>query len=781
VKKPLKILTGVMIFFALVAMSAGACLWYVWSVWSGNLPYIGTLRDYRPPLITEIYSDSGEVIGRLWEEKRIMTSLDQLPEHLIQAFIAAEDSRFYKHEGVDLQSVIRAFIKNTLAGRIEQGGSTITQQVAKSLLLRDTEKTYRRKVREATLSFQIEKEFPKERILFLYLNQIYLGQGAYGVESAARTYFDKTAADLNLAESSILAGLTQAPSRYSLVSHFEKAKSRQQYVLQRMKEEGYINREQELEAWAAEILIKENPEKTFEKAPYFTEHVRKYLEQKYGRELLYKGGLKVYTTLNLDMQRKAQAGVRKGLLELDKREGYRGPLKRLSPEQRESFKKGLVQSQAPSVGDVVQGVVEKVDEIGNEVAVSLGRKLGVLPLSEMRWARKPNPETSYGESPVKNVRDVLQTGDVVLVQIKEEAPKPYDWKVSLEQEPEIQGALFCMEAATGKVRAIVGGHHFSESQFNRAVQARRQPGSSFKPIIYAAALDYGMTPSTVILDAPYVSSNNMEDAWRPKNFRETFSGPTLFRDALIQSRNVITVKILKEIGVPFVIGYARKLGIESELALDLSLALGSSGVSLSEICRAYSVFANAGLLVEPIYVDRVEDRDGNVLERNRVSAKECISKETAFVMTDLLKGVVQEGTGWRAKALKRPVAGKTGTTNDLRDAWFVGYTPSLVTGVWVGYDDRRSMGQGETGSRAANPLWLYFMSEALDGTPPEEFPVPEGIAFAKIDGKTGLLASVHSKPQVLQAFKAGTEPYEISPNPDDAKSGHFSLFDMEGD
>jgi penicillin-binding protein 1A len=415
------------------------------------------------------------------------------------------------------------------------------------------------------------------------------------------------------------------------------------------------------------------------------------------------------------------------------------------------------------------------------VVVNLGTKLGILPVSEMRWARKPNPEVAYNETSVRNVRDVIQSGDVVLVQIKEDAPAPHEWKVSLEQEPEVQGALFCMETATGKVKAMVGGHRFFESQFNRAVQAKRQPGSSFKPIIYAAALDCGMTPSTVILDAPYVSSSNIEDAWRPKNFKETFSGPTLFRDALIQSKNVITVKILKEIGVPFVINYARKLGIESDLAPDLSLALGSSGLSLTEICRAYAVFANSGLLVEPIYINRIEDRDGRVLEQNLPSSKDCIAKETAFVMTDLLKGVIREGTGWRSKALKRPAAGKTGTTNDLRDAWFIGYTPSLVTGVWAGYDDRRPMGQGETGSRAANPIWLYFMSDALAGSPPEDFPVPEGITFVTIDGKTGLLAGAHSKPQVLQAFRAGTEPYETSPKPDEAKSGHFSLFDMEGD
>ncbi len=782
-KKGIKVFIGFLVFLTFMVIGAGAGLGYLWYIWSSNLPYIGTLRDYRPPLITEIYSSDGEVIGRLWEERRILVSLDQLPKHLIQAFVSAEDSRFFQHEGVDVLSIIRAFIKNTLAGRIEQGGSTITQQVAKSLLLKDTEKTYRRKVREATLSFQIEKEFSKERILFLYLNQIYLGHGAYGVESAARTYFNKSAADLNIAESAMLAGLTQAPSRYSLMSHFEKAKSRQQYVLQRMREDGYISRKEEVEAWGTEIVVNENPENTFEKAPYFTEHVRKYLDQKYGRDLLYKGGLKVHTTLDLDMQRKAQAALRKGLLELDKREGYRGPLRHLPPEQAESFKRGLAEKHAstpPGVGEAIPCLVERVDETRNEAVVNLGTALGILPVSEMRWARKPNPEVSHVEGSVKGVHHVLRAGDVVLVQIKEEAPPPFGWTVSLEQEPEVQGAVFCMEAATGKVRAMVGGLHFSESQFNRAVQARRQPGSSFKPIIYAAALDWGMTPSTVILDAPYVSSNNVEDAWRPKNFRETFSGPTLFRNALIQSRNVITIKILREVGVPFVIDYARRLGIESDLAPDLSLALGSSGLSLAEICRAYAVFANAGSLVKPIYIDRVEDRSGEVLEENIPSSGECISKETAFVMTDLLKGVVREGTGWRCRALKRPVAGKTGTTNDLRDAWFVGYTPSFVAGVWVGYDDRRPMGKGETGSRAANPIWLYFMSDVLEGSQIEDFPVPEGIAFATIDAKTGLLAGIHSKPQVLQAFKAGTEPYETSPDPQEAKSGQFSLFDMEG-
>jgi penicillin-binding protein 1A len=782
VRKTFKILTAVAFFFAFVAVLTGVILWYIWS---SNLPYIGSLRDYNPPVITEIYSDSGEVIGRFWEEKRIVVSLDQFPNHLIQAFIAAEDSRFYQHEGVDVLSIMRAFIKNTLAGRIEQGASTITQQVAKSLLLKDTEKSYRRKVREATLSLQIEKEFSKEKILFLYLNQIYLGHGAYGVEAAARTYFDKSASELNLAESAMLAGLTQAPSKYSIISHFEKAKARQQYVLQRMKEERYITQRQEEEAGAAEIKLNVSPENTFEKAPYFTEHVRKYIEQKYGRDLLYRGGLKVYTTLNLDMQRQARAAVKRGLLELDKREGFRGPLRHLEAAERDSFKREWANkyaSEPPKVDDVVQGLIEGIEDQKNEVVVSIGERLAVLPLSEMKWARKPDPEVPSHAALLKSVRGVFQVGDVVLVRIKEPMPKPYDWMVSLEQEPEVQGAVLCMETGTGRVKAMVGGRDFSLSQFNRAMQARRQPGSSFKPIIYAAALDQGMTPSTVILDAPYLSSTNPEEEiWKPKNFKETFAGPTLFRQALIQSRNVITVKILKEIGVPYVISYARRMGIEADLAPDLSLALGSSGLSLLELCRAYGVFANGGMLADPIFVNRVEDGHGGVLELNHSSLKESISKETAFVMTDLLKAVIQEGTGWRSKALKRPAAGKTGTTNDLRDAWFVGYTPSLVAGVWVGYDDRRSMGQDETGSRAANPIWLYFMTEALKNRPDEEFQVPEGVALVKIDTKTGLLASHYSATSTLQAFKAGQEPTEFSPEPESPRSGQFSQFDMESE
>jgi penicillin-binding protein 1A len=369
---------------------------------------------------------------------------------------------------------------------------------------------------------------------------------------------------------------------------------------------------------------------------------------------------------------------------------------------------------------------------------------------------------------------------VILVRLLEKGKNPIAWEVSLEQPLQAQAALFCLVPETGEVRAMVGGRDFFESQFNRATQARRQPGSAFKPLIYAAALDWGMGPGDVIMDAPYIADQYSEDdAWKPKNYKEKFFGPTLFRTGLVKSRNVITVKILKQIGVQYAIDYARNLGIHSELSPDLSLALGSSGVSLQEITRAYSVFANRGVMTEPIFVTRVEDRSGQIIEENQPKTQSAISEETAYVMTDILKAVIQEGTGWRVKALKRPAAGKTGTTNNLWDAWFIGYTPNLVTGVWVGYDDRHAMGKGETGSRAASPIWLDFMSQVLEGTPVVDFTAPEGVVFAKIDSETGHLAGPRSEQTVFQAFKEGTEPREYSQTPAAPKTGQFLEFDLD--
>ena len=793
-------------FFKLIIWSLSAVVFlglcsgvYFWYVWSSNLPFIGTVKEYRPPIITEIFSDDGEIIGRLWEEKRTILPLDQMPKHLIQAFVAAEDSRFFEHEGVDIKSIFRAFIKNMSTGKIKQGGSTITQQVTKSLLLKNIKRTYRRKVREAILSLQLEKEFSKEHILFLYLNQIYLGQGAYGVEAAARTYFNKPAKDLNLAESAILAGLPQAPARYSPVAHFERAKARQKYVLERMREEGLIDDKEFDRVLNTKLDIRVGGENTFERAPYFTEHVRRFLLKKYGKELLYRGGLKVYTSLDLKMQGLARKALNKGLYELDKREGYRGPVKHLAdgdiPDFRimsvEKFKANL-----PETGSIVQGLVVKVDDKKKEVTIQLGEEMACLPLKGMKWARKPNKKIAYYSGKIRRPSQALKSGDVALVRIlknysepqpalegkEKKKEKKFTWEVALEQLPEAQGALFCMDPETGEVKAMVGGRDFKASQFNRAIQSRRQPGSAFKPLIYSAALDKAMSAASIIMDAPYVSKQNLKgESWKPKNYKKKFYGPTLLRTGLAKSRNVITVKILKKIGINHVIDYAKNMGIESPLAPDLSLALGSSGLSLMEITRAYAVFANGGMLVKPIYVKRILDRNGEVIEENQTETVQAIPKETAFLMTDLLRAVITEGTGWRIRAMKRPAAGKTGTTNDLKDAWFLGYTPGLVTGVWVGYDDAKEMGKGETGSRAASPIWLGFMAETLKETPVKDFKVPEGIVFTKIDAKTGLLAGRYSKKTVFQSFKEGTEPKKYSPKPASAKLSSFSQFDMDSE
>lgn len=776
---------------------------YFWYVWSSNLPYIGSVKEYRPPIITEIFSNDGEVIGRLWEEKRTILPLDQMPKHLIQAFVAAEDSRFFEHKGVDIKSIVRAFIKNMSTGKIKQGGSTITQQVTKSLLLKNVERTYRRKVREAILSLQLEKEFSKEHILFLYLNQIYLGQGAYGVEAAAKTYFNKPAKELDLAESALLAGLPQAPARYSPVSHFERAKARQRYALERMREEGLINDKEFNIALSSKLDIGVRGENTFERAPYFTEHVRRYLLKKYGKDLLYRGGLKVYTTLNLKMQVLAKEALNKGLNELDQREGYRGPVKHLTDDDIPDFKVKAIEkfgSNPPEKDSIVQGVVVKVDDGKKEVTIQIGDETALLPLKEMKWARKPNKKIAYYSAKIRKPSKALRSGDVILVRIlgRHDGSLPgqvgkepdtgkgsrsgFSWDVSLEQVPVAQGALFCMEPETGEVKAMVGGRDFKASQFNRAIQSRRQPGSAFKPLIYSAALDKGMSAASIIMDAPYVSRRNQEgEAWKPKNYKEKFYGPTLLRTGLVKSRNVITVKILKKLGVNYAIEYVRSMGIESPMAPDLSLALGSSGLSLMEITKAYAVFANGGMLIKPIYVKRVLDRNGQVIEENQPETVQAISKETAFLMTDLLGAVITEGTGWRIRAMKRPAAGKTGTTNDLKDAWFIGYTPGLVTGVWVGYDDAKEMGKGETGSRAASPIWLGFMSETLKGKPVKDFKAPEGIVFAKIDAQTGLLAGRYSKKTVFQSFKEGTEPKKYSPKPTSAKLSSFSQFDMDSE
>jgi penicillin-binding protein 1A len=547
-----------------------------------------------------------------------------------------------------------------------------------------------------------------------------------------------------------------------------------------MVEERYIDNIQATEAINTKLDIKPRRNLYIEEVPFYTEHVRRHLEKKYGIDALYTQGLQVYTAVNLEMQKIAREEIQKGLLELDKREGYRGPLKRIKPAEIESYSQTLqieLEKTPLAGGATAEGVVIAVNDTKKTVTVRLGKSQGVIALEDMIWARPPDPEVSYYDAKLKRPSQALAVGDVILVKLKGKEEGQDIWALALEQMPVAQSALMCIEAGTGLVKAMIGGRDFRETQFNRAIQSRRQPGSAFKPIIYAAALDKqfedpakSYTPATIIMDSAIVFKDEENDlTWKPRNYKETFYGPTLLRNALAQSRNLVTIKILQDIGVDYAIDYAVRLGIESNLSRDLSIALGSSGVSLLELLRAYSVFANQGYLVEPGFILKVVDRNGNVLEEMAPERKKVIEKSTAYIMTSLLEGVVKYGTGFRIKALKRPAAGKTGTTNNLFDAWFVGYTPEYITGVWVGLDEEAPMGKGETGSRAASPIWLGFMQRALEGKPVKVFQAPEGIVFAQIDADTGLLPVPESKNVVFECFKEGTVPTEYTKRPNEAR------------
>jgi penicillin-binding protein 1A len=748
-----RLLLGVGLLVLAMFLVAGTGLYLV----TRDLPEIYSLKDYRPSVVTTVYADDGTPIAEFFKERRIVVPMDQIPKLLIQAFVAAEDSRFFEHEGLDYLGILRAMYKNIMAAGIVQGGSTITQQVTKSLLL-TPERSITRKIKEAILAHRIEKYLSKDEILYLYLNQIYLGHSAYGVEAAAETYFGKHVQDLNLAECATLAGLPRAPSRYSPLDHPERAKERQTYVLNRMADDGYITAEQVKQALATPVKVTGGVERNIGKAPYFAEHVRRYLEDKYGEEMLYQQGLQVYTTVNVSCQQAAQKAVRKGLEDLDKRQGYRGPLSHIDPKDMDTYfqnSKASDDVRPLSAGEVVKGVIASVPDREKRFRVRLNGGSGILPFETMAWTHR---------DPVS----LFMTGDVILVRLLGLDPKTGDWKLALEQKPEVQGALLCLENATGYVKAMVGGYDFATSQFNRAVQARRQPGSAFKPIIYAAALDKGYTPATIIIDSPVIYNDEQADrVWKPKNYKETFYGPTLLRTALILSRNVVTIKIVTDIGVDYVIDYAHRLGISSPLNRDLSLALGSSALSLLELTRAISVFPNQGDLVEPIFVTKVLDRQGRLMEEHKPQREKVMGPDTAFVMTHLLEEVVQYGTGWRARALGRPVGGKTGTTNDQKDAWFVGFAPTMTAGVWVGFDNERELGPEETGARAASPIWVDFASQVLKGEPAQSFPPPDNVVFAKINARTGLLARADDTSAVFEVFKEGTAPTkradEVSP------------------
>ncbi len=767
---------------AIVFFSGVGAYYYI----QRKLPSVDNLKDYSPSLITRVYSNDGQLIGEFFKERRITVALSSMPDYLVKAFIAAEDAKFYEHEGLDYTGILRALYKNITAGKIVQGGSTITQQLVKSFFL-TPDRHISRKIKEAVISYRIENYLTKDEILYLYLNQIYLGHGAYGVQAAAETYFGKDVDRINLAEAAMIAGLPKAPNRYSPYYSRELARQRQEHVLLRMLEEGFITRTEMEEALNYQLKIKKKDIKSLWIAPYFTEHVRRYIAGKYGEKLLYNGGLNIYTTLDVEIQKSANEAVRKGLKDYDRRRGFRGPVKTITTlEERGEFIDELKDKLARrpiKLGKVYEGLITSVEPRKRYASVNIGDRDGRIYFKDMYWARLYNPTNDPDGGKYIDIDKVLKEGDVVLVKIArlptaEEEPI----RLSLEQEPLVQASLVSLDPLTGHVKAMVGGSDFSKSEYNRSIQAKRQPGSAFKPIIYAAAMDNGFTPASVIVDSPLVFEDAIEEEldWKPRNYENRFYGPTTLREALTHSRNVVTVKLLKDLGVDTAIEYAHNLGIISPLNKDLSIALGSSSVSLLELTTAYATFAALGKRPEPIFITRVTDKDGNILEENLPNSTEAISPQTAYLMTNLLEGVIQSGTGRRAKVLNKPAAGKTGTTNNLNDAWFIGYTPDLVAGTWLGYDNAAPLGKHETGARAALPIWLTFMQKVTEGTPAKNFEIPEGVVFAKVDPKTGLLAEPYTKNGIFEAFKEGAVPVKGESEGKDApQSGRFFEMDVE--
>ena len=717
---------------------------------SQDLPPIDSLKNYKPKTVTFFYSDDGRVVGEYSEERRIVVPLAKIPMHVRNAFIAAEDANFYHHQGFDIQAIIRAFIRNMEAGKTKQGGSTITQQVVSTFLL-SKEKTYTRKIKEAILAYRITQNLTKDEVLYLYLNQIFLGHGAYGVESAAELFFDKHVDQLTIAEAALLAGMPRAPGRDSPYANPEAARSKQLYALEQMLKNGFITQQEYEQAVYEKLNFYDRPNPNLQYTPYFTEHVRRLLVDKYGEDRLYNEGFRVYTTVNIEYQAIARKAVAEGLREFAKRRPFRGAVKHLEESQVAGFLAKQTENLAGQPLDPdkdYEAVVSALDAKQLTLAVQVGPFTGKVPKKELLWALS-------GSTSVKT----LKPGDVVWVRLAEpdekekkkedekKDAKPAGAKpllFSLEQKAKVQSALMSLDLTDGACKAMVGGRDFMESQFNRAVQSRRQPGSSFKPIIYTAAMDNGFTPGSILIDSPIVYDDFAHGRrWKPTNFDRKFYGPTDLYTGLTASRNVMAIKLLSKVGYPAVFETAKKLGIKEELVDNLSLALGSVGVSLEEMVSAYSTFPNMGERVEPMYITRIEDRDGNVIEEFLPVKIRAISSGTACVILHMLEGVVAHGTGTRVKALGRPVGGKTGTTNDLADAWFIGFTPEYVTGVWVGLDEMKRMGFGESGGRAAAPIFLYYMEKVLKGKPVRDFPVPPDAEIVN-NGSVGI------------CYKAGT-------------------------
>jgi penicillin-binding protein 1A len=709
-----------------------------------DLPDVEALDRYTPPLNTRVLAKDGATIGSFGEQRRTLLAQKDIPKVFLQALVAVEDSNFYEHGGIDVKGIARAAWHDLTTMSFQQGASTLTQQLSRNLFLKP-DKTPRRKLQEMMLAMQIEQRYSKDEILRMYCNQVYMGHGRYGLAAAAEFYFGKHAAELDLAESALLAGLIQRPEGLSPFKNADASVRRRAHLLDRMVAAHAIT-QQQADAASREPLVLSPRHDATDIAPYFVEEVRRALQAKYGEEGIYQGGLEVRTGVDIRLQRIANEAIDKGLRQLDKRQGWRGRIDKVAAGQAPESWASASWREGVAEGGTYDGVVLQTSR--GRAKIKIGTLEGFLDGEGVAWTGKADPAA------------VVRRGDIVRVRVV--STKVAGHAVfALEQEPKVEGALVAIDPKTGAVRALVGGANFARSEFDRSMQARRQAGSSFKPFVYAAALRKGMTPSDRVLDAPTVFVEpGTFSVYQPENYGKKYYGVLTLREALEKSANIAAVKVLDRAGFAPVIALARDLGLTTALQPYPSMALGAFEVSLFEMTSAYGAFANEGVRLEPYLVESVRDRAGAILEEAKPAAREVLSPQIAAVMNALLEGVITDGTGAAAASLGRPLAGKTGTTDDFTDAWFIGYTPDLVVGVWVGFDAKKSLGSRETGAQAALPIWQEFIEETFRDQPPVPFPEVEGVSHASVDHATGLRAvETAGCIEVLnETFLVGTEP-----------------------
>lgn len=732
-----------------------------------SLPEFTNLKDYKPPVVTRVHAGDGRFLAEFAQEKRIFVPISEIPRTIINAFTSAEDQNFYHHKGVDITAVARAIVinmKNRGMGKRPVGASTITQQVAKNFLLTN-ELSFERKIREAILAYKLEEAFSKDRILELYLNQIFLGQRSYGVAAAALHYFNKPLNELNIAEAAFLAALPKAPNNYNPETKHAEALIRRNWVIDRMAEDNHITAEQAEEAKQIPLVTIPQKDDDVVDAPYFAEEVRRELKGKYGDDGLYRGGLSVRTSLDPKLQKIAETALQNGLMSYDIKHGWRGALTHKDTTTNlEADLKGF----APPVGMLSRWKLAMILNGNGEIGLPDGTRATIFK-EDVAWAKS-------------NTTKQLRAGDIVFVEpMTEDAEKKIGKNTyHLRQVPIVQGAIVALDPNTGRVLAMQGGWKFDGSEFNRATQAKRQPGSAFKPFVYLAALDKGFTPASIVMDTPVTFTDSAGNVWRPENYHGEFYGPTPLRVGVEKSRNLMIIHLAQSIGIKTVVEYAKRFGIDDNMPANLSNVLGADETTLMQLTAAYGMIVNGGKKISPVFIDRIQDRNGITIEH--ADSRPCLGcgplikwesqatpdipdtreqiadPRTSYQMVSILEGVVQRGTAKSLASLDRPLAGKTGTTNDSKDTWFVGFTPDLVAGVFVGYDNPKTLGKKETGASLAVPIFKEFMGTALEGVPPTPFRIPKGVRMVQVNSHNGRPTSSSDPDAIWEAFLAGTEP-----------------------